>query len=77
MTADDLVEGARARIVAIVAGDIGLERKLREIGFCEGDEVELLKRGPIGGQPLAIRLNRRVIAMRRDEARAIHLELRQ
>lgn len=74
MNVDDLAEGARARIVAIVAGEIDLERKLREIGFCEGDEVELLKRGPIAGQPLAIRLNRRVIAMRRDEARAIHIE---
>jgi len=77
MNADDLAEGAKARIAAILASDTDLERKLREIGFCEGDEVELLKRGPMGGQPLAIRLNRRVIAMRRDEARAILIERRK
>lgn len=63
-----------AQIVAIAPGELALETKLREIGFCEGDEVELLMRGPLGGQPLAVRLNRRIIAMRRSEARAILVE---
>lgn len=51
-----------------------LELKLREIGFCEGDGVQLLARGPFGGQPLAVRLNRRIIAMRADEAAALVVE---
>jgi ferrous iron transport protein A len=71
---DDLTEGAVARIVALAGFAPELEAKLREIGFCEGDEVQLLTRGPLGGQPLAVRLNRRIVAMRRDEARAILVE---
>lgn len=70
----DLVEGGRARVIAIDAAAPELEAKLREIGFCEGDDVQLLTRGPFGGQPLAVRLNRRIIAMRRDEAAAVLVE---
>ena len=69
----ELAEDERARIIAIAASP-DLEAKLREIGFCEGDEVELLARGPFGGQPLALRLNRRTIAIRGDEASAISVE---
>lgn len=74
MNIDDLAEGARARVAAIRAATPDLEAKLREIGFCEGDEVELLTRGPLGGQPLAVRLNRRIIALRSEEARAVLVE---
>ncbi|MBK8199361.1 MAG: ferrous iron transport protein A [Acidobacteria bacterium] len=74
MTLDELPEGASARIVAIDGVVAELAAKLREIGFCEGDDVELLTRGPLAGQPLAIRLNRRIIAMRTREARAIEVE---
>jgi ferrous iron transport protein A len=74
MTLDELPEGASARIVAIDGFVAELAAKLREIGFCEGDDVELLTRGPLAGQPLAIRLNRRIIAMRTREARAIEVE---
>lgn len=70
----DLAEGEQARVVAIAASSPELEAKLREIGFCEGDEVQLLTRGPLGGQPLAVRLNRRVIAMRNNEAAAVLVE---
>ena len=74
MTLDDLSEGVSARIVAIDGAVADLAAKLREIGFCEGDDVQLLTRGPLAGQPLAIRLNRRIIAMRSQEARAIRVD---
>ncbi len=70
----DLAEGERARVLAIAAATPELEAKLREIGFCEGDEVQLLTRGPLGGQPLAVRLNRRIIAMRKNEAASVLVE---
>ena len=38
------------------------------------DEVQLLTRGPLGGQPLAVCLSRRVITMRIDEVQAIEVE---
>lgn len=72
-TINDLSKGATARITAI--RDIPLvSEKLREIGFAEGEEVELLARGPFGGQPLAVRLNRTIIAMRIAEAAAVEVE---
>ncbi|MES1201077.1 MAG: FeoA family protein [Pseudomonadota bacterium] len=74
MNLDELAEGTVGRIDAITAPSAELEAKLREIGFCEGDEVEVLGRGPLGGQPLAIRLNRRIIALRGAEARAVKVE---
>lgn len=74
MNIDDLAEGASARVAGIKATASDLEVKLREIGFCEGDQVELLTRGPLGGQPLAVRLNRRIIALRSEEARAVEVE---
>ncbi len=73
MTLDSLAKGAAARIAAIEASP-ELEAKLREIGFAEGDEVEMLGAGPLGGQPLAVRLNRRIIALRAAEARALLIE---
>lgn len=68
-----MAKGALARIASIEAAP-DLEAKLREIGFAEGDEVEMLGCGPFGGQPLAVRLNRRIIALRMVEARALRLE---
>ena len=47
---DDARQGERLVISAIVSGDAELDAKLREIGFSEGDEVELLTRGPFAGQ---------------------------
>ena len=55
-------------------GDRKLVAKLREIGFAEGDEVELLARGWLGGAPLSIRLNRTVIALRKGEAALVMVE---
>ena len=75
MYLDELSEGTRARIVAIDEFGVELAAKLREIGFCEGDDVQLLTRGPLAGEPLAIRLNRRIIAMRSLEAHAIQVDL--
>lgn len=69
-----LVKGAVARITGFGAGDQGLVAKLREIGFAEGDEVELLAKGWLGGAPLSFRLNRTVIALRKSEAAMVLVE---
>ncbi len=76
LTLDKLKTGSNARIIAICEGEDSLEAKLREIGFAEGDEVELLARGPIGGQPLSVRLNRTIIALRKNEASLVKIEIR-
>lgn len=72
-----LAEGESAVISAILPGEDGLETALRECGFCEGDEVELVTRGVLFGEPLAIRLNRRLIAVRGNEAAHVVVSLRK
>ena len=48
-----------------------LERRLLELGFVEGAEVEILHEGPIGRDPIAVRVSGTTIALRRREAMAI------
>ncbi|MGE3303313.1 MAG: ferrous iron transport protein A [Hyphomonadaceae bacterium] len=73
MTLEELARGVIARVVAIDGPSEDVNAKLRELGFSEGDEVELITRGPLGGQPLAFRLNRTTIALRGPEAAAIRV----
>lgn len=48
-----------------------LERRLLELGFVEGATVEILHEGPLGRDPIAVRLNNNTIALRRSEAMAV------
>jgi ferrous iron transport protein A len=72
---DRLAKGRVGRVAGFAPGDQKLVAKLREIGFAEGDEVELLATGWLGGAPLSIRLNRTVIALRKGEAALVQVEL--
>jgi Fe2+ transport system protein FeoA len=74
MTLDQLERGQTAKILGFQPDFDELEAKLREIGFAETDEVELMHRGPLGANPLCYRLNRTLIALRSDEARAIQVD---
>jgi ferrous iron transport protein A len=46
-------------------------RRLRELGFDEGVAVETLHRGPIGLDPIAVRVGKMTIALRRAVAVAV------
>jgi len=48
-----------------------LEQRLLELGFVEGAAVEVLHEGPLGGDPIAVRVAGTTIALRRREAMAI------
>lgn len=70
--------GFQGRIDAIVVdGDrLGIsaaeiERRLLELGIVEGAAVHILHEGPIGRDPIAVRVNGTTIALRRREAMAI------
>lgn len=52
---------------------VDLEDRLLEIGFEEGLAVELLHQGPIGRDPLAVKIGTMTVALRRAEADAIVL----
>jgi ferrous iron transport protein A len=48
-------------------------RRLRELGLDEGVEVQLLKGSGIFGGPVACRIGRMTVALRRHVAGAIHV----
>ena len=48
-----------------------IESRLLELGFVEGAEIKILHEGPIGRDPIAVRINGTTIALRRREAMAI------
>lgn len=70
---DQLSLGTRARIAAIdwaVLSDSESAR-LRHFGFDEDVLVEPLHLGPFGRDPLAVRVGRMTVAIRKAQARAI------
>ena len=74
MKLNELKPGRVARVRGVDSGAAELEAKLREVGFSEGDEVEMLGYGPFGGRTLAVRLNRTIIALRGPEAALVEVE---
>ena len=48
-------------------------RRLRELGFDEGVEVEVLHRARFGSGPVACRIGRMTVALRRAVAAAVHV----
>jgi len=75
MTLRELGKDKPARIVGFETDDPETETRLREIGFAEGDLVEALHFGLFRRNPMSVRLNGALIAMRRKEAEAIQVEL--
>ena len=74
MRLSDLGKGKTAVIRGLAAEDPAMEAKLREVGFAEDDEVEVVHTGPLNGKPICVRLNRTLIALRADEAAAVVVE---
>ena len=76
-TSLDLVKvGVRARIVDIDWSilDASAANRLRNFGFDEGVAVEPLHLGPFGRDPIAIRVGRMTVAIRRRHAAAIKVQ---
>jgi len=66
----------RIRAINVREGAHGLaapeiESRLLELGFVEGAEIKVLHEGPIGRDPIAVRINDTTIALRRREAMAV------
>jgi ferrous iron transport protein A len=76
-TSLDLIKvGVRARIVEIdwTVLDDSAASRLRNFGFDEGVAVEPLHLGPFGRDPIAIRVGRMTVAIRRRHAAAIKVQ---
>jgi ferrous iron transport protein A len=70
---DRLPLGTRARVASVdwAALDRGEATRLRQFGFDEGVTVEALHLGPFGRDPIAVRVGRMTVAIRRKHAGAI------
>jgi ferrous iron transport protein A len=70
---DLLKVGTKARVAAVDWDrlDEGEACRLRHFGFDEGVTVEPLHLGPFGRDPIAIRVGRMTVAIRRRHAGAI------
>lgn len=70
---DHLPVGTSARIISVDwdALDEGESCRLKHFGFDEGVIVEPLHLGPFGRDPIAIRVGRMTVAIRRKHARAV------
>ena len=74
---DHLAPGKAAIITAIDRGGIDPEtaRRLHEMGFDEGVDVEMLHLAPFWRDPLAVRVGNMMVAIRRSMARLIEIEV--
>ena len=72
---DRLALGTKACVAAIdwTMLEAGEAARLRNFGFDEGVAVEPLHLGPFGRDPIAIRVGRMTVAIRRKHAGAIHV----
>lgn len=56
------------------SGDV-IARRLRELGFVPGEEVTLVAKGPIGGEPVLVQVGYTRFALRLAEAARVHVEV--
>ncbi len=52
-----------------------ISRRLRELGFVDGEEVRVVGRGPIGREPLLVQVGFTRFALRRAEADRIEVDI--
>lgn len=78
MTRIDLLPAGVSAIITSIdrtaCGD-AVWRRLHEMGFDEGVDVEVLHKAPLGGDPIALRVGNMTIAIRRAEAALVGVEV--
>ncbi|QNA85783.1 ferrous iron transport protein A [Sphingomonas sp. So64.6b] len=72
---ESLPRGQRATVAGIDWQGLSIPeaRRLRELGFDEGVGIEVLHRSPLGQGPMACRIGRMTVALRRAVAGTIHV----
>ena len=75
---DQLANGERGTVRQVVgnssAVDAGTLRRLGELGFIEGEPVQVLRRGPGGREPLAVLIGETLFGLRLLEAQCIEVQ---
>ena len=71
-TLNKLGIGCRGCVIG-VSGDADLRRRLLEMGFTSGAEVEVIRRAPLG-DPIEFRLRGYHLSLRDDQARFVTIK---
>jgi ferrous iron transport protein A len=71
-----LAPGSIARVVRVGSDDTlsALERRLLELGFVHGEQVEILAEARPGRDPFVVRVGHTTLALRRREAQSVWVE---
>lgn len=64
---------ATVRAVDDLAPNDAIARRLRELGFVDGERVEILAAGPFSAEPLLVQVGFTRFALRRSEAARIRV----
>ena len=79
MLLTELPDGAHATVTALVAASSQIDeatlRRLGELGFIPGEPLQVMRRGPGGREPLAVRVGETMFALRLLEARCVQVAL--
>ncbi len=76
MKLSDLPRGGGGVVVTVEpqGPDDAIARRLRDLGFVAGEAVSVLAFGPIGADPMLVRIGDARFALRRAEAARVHLQ---
>ncbi len=76
MTLSDLPLNGSALVDAVqeLHANDAIARRLQELGFVQGENVRLVARGPIGGEPLLVQVGFTRFALRIAEAQRIRIQ---
>lgn len=71
MTLDQLEIGQAAKVVKLT-GDVGVKRRLMEMGITAGSQVVAVRRAPLG-DPLDVKIRGYHLSLRKEEAAVIEI----
>lgn len=76
MNLSDLPLGAGGVVVEVASRDPhdAIARRLRDLGFVAGESVSVLAFGPIGREPMLVRVGDARFALRRAEATRVRVQ---
>ena len=75
MLLSELKSGACAVVHRVEDAHVSdvIARRLRELGFVNGEPVRVVACGPLGGDPLLVQVGYTRFALRKSEASRVHL----
>jgi ferrous iron transport protein A len=70
-------KGASGVVIAVEDAQSAdpIARRLRELGFVNGEPVRVVARGPIGGDPLLVQIGFTRFALRKSEAARVSVDV--